>query len=51
MQVLTTDGYTWYVPLACRHVTAGGRLYFGVNAAGNNHLIVVAEILSYESIN
>lgn len=51
MRVLTTDGYAWYVPLARLHVTAGGKLYFGVNAAGNNHLMVVEEILSYESIN
>lgn len=51
MQVLTTDGYTWYVPLTRPHVTASGKLYFGVKIAGNNHLMVVAEILSYESIN
>lgn len=51
MRVLTTDGYTWYVPLTSLYVTAGGKLYFGVKAAGNNHLMVVAEILSYESIN
>lgn len=51
MRVLTTDGYTWYVPLARLHVTASGKLYFGVKAAGNNHLMVVEEVLSYESIN
>ena len=51
MQVLTTDGYTWYVPLTRLHITASGKLYFGVEVAGNNHLMVVAEILSYESIN
>lgn len=49
MQVLTTDGYTWYVPLTRLHVTASGKLYFGVKAAGSNHLTVVAEIRSYES--
>lgn len=51
MRVLTTDGYAWCVPLTRLHVTASGRLYFGVEAAGNNHLMVVAEILSYESAN
>ena len=51
MQVLTTDGYTWYVSLTRLHVTASGKLYFGVKVAGSNHLMVVAEILSYESIN
>ena len=51
MQVLTTDGYTLYVPLARLHITASGKLYFGFKAAGNNHLMVVAEVLSYESIN
>ena len=51
MQALTTEGYTWYVPLTRLHVTASGKLYFGVEAAGNNHLTVVAEVLSYESIN
>lgn len=51
MQVLTTDGYTWYVPLTRLHITASGKLYFGVKVAGNNHLMVVAEVLSYESIN
>ena len=51
MRVLTTDGYTLYVPLTRLHITASGKLYFGAKAAGNNHLMVVAEILSYESIN
>ena len=51
MQVLTTDGYTWCVPLTRLHITASGKLYFGVKVAGSNHLMVVAEILSYESIN
>ena len=51
MRVLTTDGYACYVPLTRLHVTASGKLYFGVKAAGSNHLMVVAEILSYESIN
>lgn len=51
MIVLTTDGYAWYVPLTRLHVTAGGKLYFGVKAAGSNHLMVVAEVLSYESSN
>lgn len=51
MQVLTTDGYTCCVPLTRLHVTASGKLYFGIKAAGSNHLMVVAEILSYESIN
>lgn len=51
MRVLTTDGYTWYVPLARLHITASGKLYFGVKVVGNNHLMVVAEVLSYESIN
>lgn len=51
MRVLTTDGYTWCVPLTRLHVTVSGKLYFGVNAAGNNHLMVVEEVLNYESIN
>ena len=51
MRVLTTDGYAWYVPLTRLHVTASGKLYFGVEAAGSNHLMIVEEVLSYESIN
>jgi hypothetical protein len=51
MQVLTTDGHTWYVPLTRLHITASGKLYFGVKSKGNNHLMLVEEILSYESSN
>ena len=45
MEVLTTDGYTWFVPLARLYITASGKLYFGVKAGNSNHLYLVEEIL------
>lgn len=45
MEVLTTDGHTWFVPLAKLHITASGKLYFGVKAGNSNHLYLVEEIL------